>query len=208
MLGLVFQLYSVHIKNSISWKESFFSFIYMRTSLSSLVLKHFNNRDYQLCFIGFDFFYKSLSKAFNKVLSAELIICFRWHFLYLSSIDTFRLYDCNNQVSVKPYLVWQIFCEIVMRVFVPLIKGLIWLLAEMENLYWFFVLECKLALICRVQGKKINRFLIKTRQNTPKFYAVIQKVSHWIANVFLCKSVKAQLVTILNKTLFKQLLKT
>lgn len=141
VLGLVFQLYSVHIEKSISWKESFFSFICMRTSLSSLVLKHFNNRDYQLCFIGFNFFCKSLSKAFNKELSAELIICFRWHFLYLSSIDTFRLYDCNNQVSIKPYLVRQIFCEIVMQVFVPLIKGLIWLLAEMENHCWFFLYQ-------------------------------------------------------------------
>lgn len=136
-LALRFQLHSIHVENSI-WNGRFFLyFIWRRTSLSSLILKHFNNWDYQLCFIGFDFCAKALSKASNNVLSAELMICFRCHFLYLSSIAIFRQCDCNNQVSIKPYLVWQILPEIVVQVFVLLIKGLIWLLAETENHYWF-----------------------------------------------------------------------
>lgn len=142
-LALRFQLYSIHMENSMFWNDNFFFFIQKRTSLSSLILKHFNNWDYQLCFIGFDFCAKALSKAFNKALSAELMICFRWHFLYLSSIDIVRQCDCNNQVSIKPYLVWQILHEMVMQVFVLLIKGLIWLLAETENHYWLLYQDAK-----------------------------------------------------------------
>lgn len=141
-LALRFQLYSIHMKNFIFWNDRFFLyFIKKRTSLSSLILKHFNNWDYQLGFIGFDFCTKTLSKASNKVLSAELMICFRCHFLYLSSIEIFRQCDCNNQGSIKPYLVWQILHEIVMQVFVILIKGLIWLLAESH--YWFLYQNAK-----------------------------------------------------------------